>query len=1802
MRPPQHTVYDSAMECRILGPIELISDGRPLNLGGPQQRRVLAALLSDPGRVLTYARLVEVLWPDGDEPPNARRSAITYVSRLRAAVGEGVVGTTDAGYVVDSRAITVDADRFVALVEQARTVPPARAVETLDEALHLWRGPVFGDLGGEWWARPMVTRLEELRLVALADRLDALTISGWDGRAVAEAASLVDAHPLREQFVERAMRGLHALGQTADAVRVFQRYRSELADRTGLDPSTGIIELERSLIGGADIDEPDHARGRSLRGYVLHELIGEGSFGSVYRATQPGVGRDVAVKVIRAELADDRSFVRRFEAEAQLVARLEHPHVVPLYDFWREPGGAFLVFRLLRGGSADDLLARSGPLDLERATRVLDDVGSALSAAHGSHVVHRDVKPANVLFDEAGVAYLSDFGIAASTAIEPANPQRWSAGSVLYASPEQLRDGTDDARADQYALAVTMWELLTGRAPFDAIESSAILATKLTAPLPPVHEHRTDLAAAHSAVLARASAVHPNDRFADIGEFVAAWRRAMASSTVGSTGPAGIPPAAGAERRHAPTMAGADAVVRNPYVGLRAFREGDTADFHGRHALTDSLAATAAAAPFLAVVGPSGSGKSSLVLAGLIPRLRGAGCLVASMTPDTDPMTSLSEALSQIALSDQAPAVSVAALRRPDGVRAAARAISSDGELVLVIDQLEELWTLVGDDDRQAFLEALHAPIEAELLRVIATVRADFFDRPLADPVLGPLTAAHTFGVTPMSTSELHDAIAAPAEAVGVRFEPALVSRLVAETADQPGSLPLLQFALAELFDGRTGAVITNDANDELGGLAGALARHADAIVAGLGGVDTTTVRRMFARLVTPGEGSEDTRRRVPMRELVGVPQEIIAAFVDGRLITSDRDRGSREPTFEVAHEVLLRSWPQLRSWLAADRAWLRELRGLSIAAAAWEAGGRDDSDLARGARLAVVAELAADHDGALTGLERDFLDHSVDQAARHEREASERLALQVRQNRRLRRSLVGLVSVLVVALVAGSVAVVQRRRADEQQQVAVARGREAERQRSIAEQQRAAAETQQANAEAQQVIAEQQRSVAESERDRATDIQQRSDVRRLVAESALAQSTDLSLALLLAAEAHQREHTVATRGALESALVSNASLLGFLRGDQGYTSVALTPDGDELLAGGSAGRIDRWDVSTSTLVGSIQASDDTIRISLSPDGRVVAATDRAGMLTLWDADTGDAIGTPLALDAFADGDTTARPTFSADGTEVFVPTKAGAIVAVDVTAAASEGGQRTVIAGTGQKVGDVAISPDGTQMVVPVIGVDGMVELVLHDTATGSAGALIPTTLPALVVTGLHWSPDGSRIAAATGGGSASGQVFDVATGDAIGPKWTEVQGAVLAFRADGSLLSVSSSGQLQRRDATGQLLDSTALMGGGASLGLAVDVGRERAYVADTAGTVVIVDLSGAVTKLGAPFVADTIGLAVSQDGTRVATVSADLDLAIRTADGSVVAGPFRLPDDVRSPLESVSLQFAPDGAELAVATMAGRVDIIDARTGATIGSLTVPPRPNPTSRFAQGLGPLADRYVTVNSWSPDGRTIALGGLDRVLLYDAATGELLHELLGWADIVMTGGGFSPDSSLFAVASFDGTARLVRVSDGTFIDPPFAEGGFRIGGVGWFPDGRLALSNWKDSTVDIVDPLTRESAGPSSTPFGGASLQPTITPDGSTLVVGSTEGKLRLVDVPTGEPIGDALPLQGTNTVGFVVDGGNSIIGVGDPFIRFDISADSWANKACAVAARNLTQAEWKRHFPDEPYHRTCPAFADGN
>jgi serine/threonine protein kinase len=647
-----------------------------------------------------------------------------------------------------------------------------------------------------------------------------------------------------------------------------------------MEPAKRTTEIyEKILAGDLSFDVP---LAQGVRGYELGGELGQGAYGSIHRAIQPSVGREVAVKVIRRKYANDAEFIRRFEAEAQTVARLEHPFIVPLYDYWRDPDGAYLVMRYMRGGSLLSSLA-AGPWNLESTAKMLDQVAGALSVAHRQGVVHRDIKPANILLDESGNAFLSDFGIAKSLTVDM---ELTATGAILgtpdYISPEQIKNDPVGPQTDIYSLGAVLYETLTGEKPFADSTLANLVFKHLNEPIPLVSASRPDLPTQIDTVIQRATAKHPADRYADALEMSEAFHLALTGK--GIAGP-----------MYAPVLVPAGSEIVNPYKGLRPFQEADAEDFFGREALVEQLVRRMTPSKdnrvqesrFLAVVGPSGSGKSSAVKAGLIPALRegavpgSAKWFVAEMVPGTHPLEELELALWPVSV-DPPPSLVEPMERDIRGVLRTIRRVLPDEDdvhLLLVIDQFEELFTTVTDDERRTFfINSLLAAVKAPRspIRVVATLRADFYDRPLQIPHLANWIKNNTELALPLTPEELSWAIREPARRVGIGLEEGLTEAIVVDVADQPGALPMLQYTLTELFEARQNNMMTRTAYQEMGGVMGALGSRAEEIYGDLKEPEQETTRQLFLRLITLGEGAEDTRRRVLRSELQPVRSQAI--------------------------------------------------------------------------------------------------------------------------------------------------------------------------------------------------------------------------------------------------------------------------------------------------------------------------------------------------------------------------------------------------------------------------------------------------------------------------------------------------------------------------------------------------------------------------------------------------------------------------------------------------------------------------------------------------------------------------------------------------------------------------------------------------------------------------------------------------------------------------------------------------------------------------------------------------------------
>ncbi|MGB7537673.1 MAG: serine/threonine-protein kinase [Anaerolineales bacterium] len=258
--------------------------------------------------------------------------------------------------------------------------------------------------------------------------------------------------------------------------------------------------------------------------YEIRREIGRGGMATVYLAFDPNFGREVAIKILPHELMHDPAFRTRFHREARTIATLEHPAIVPVYDFGEEDGQPFLVMRYLSGGS---LVARirAGPLPAEEAARILARIGSALDAAHAKGVVHRDLKPANILFDQYGEAYLGDFGIAQLSGGGSTLTGSMILGTPAYMSPEQISgEKKVDGRSDIYALGIVVFEMLTGQTPFQADSPIKMMMMHVSTPPPPISETDAKLPPGSAAVLERALAKEPDERYQKAAEFSRAFQ------------------------------------------------------------------------------------------------------------------------------------------------------------------------------------------------------------------------------------------------------------------------------------------------------------------------------------------------------------------------------------------------------------------------------------------------------------------------------------------------------------------------------------------------------------------------------------------------------------------------------------------------------------------------------------------------------------------------------------------------------------------------------------------------------------------------------------------------------------------------------------------------------------------------------------------------------------------------------------------------------------------------------------------------------------------------------------------------------------------------------------------------------------------------------------------------------------------------------------------------------------------------------------------------------------------------------
>src|SRR5271167_847186 len=477
-----------------------------------------------------------------------------------------------------------------------------------------------------------------------------------------------------------------------------------------------------------------------------------------------------------------------------------------------------------------------------------------------------------------------------------------------------------------------------------------------------------------------------------------------------------------------------------PYRGLRVFDVDDAPFFFGREALVQWLLNELRPAVegqqvnrFLAIVGSSGSGKSSVARAGLVAAIKRDDISISSRwpvaicRPGSDPLESLAVALSSaVNVGQGAPALAelIAEFRKNEKTlhliaRQSLPENAPAKRLVVVVDQFEEVFTLCRKEElREALIRNLlyAAKVAQGQTLVILTMRADFYGKCAANAELAASFSDHHVLVGPMTEDELCRAIERPTQLVGCELEAGLVDLLLQDVRHQPGALPLLEHALLELWNKREGRRLTVKAYQEIGKLEGALQRRADATLEAFSRSEQELCRRTFLRLTQPGEGTEDTKRRASMQELLSLSgdskaeEEIVQKLASASLLITEGDIAHMDAFVEVAHEALIHNWPRLRQWLDEDRAGLRLHHRISEVAQEWQRSNKEEGILYRGARLTQAQEWREQNEAELNLIEREFLDASI----------AERQKLE-RQQRQGQRLLVGSAVLFAVLFIAAT-------------------------------------------------------------------------------------------------------------------------------------------------------------------------------------------------------------------------------------------------------------------------------------------------------------------------------------------------------------------------------------------------------------------------------------------------------------------------------------------------------------------------------------------------------------------------------------------------------------------------------------------------------------------------------------------------------------------------------------------------------------------------------------------------------------
>jgi WD40 repeat protein/DNA-binding SARP family transcriptional activator len=1097
-----------------------------------------------------------------------------------------------------------------------------------------------------------------------------------------------------------------------------------------------------------------------------------------------------------------------------------------------------------------------------------------------------------------------------------------------------------------------------------------------------------------------------------------------------------------------------------PYLGLVPYDVGDADGFFGRDADVSECLRRLAEAGVLAVVGPSGSGKSSVVRAGIAAALRRDGRQVVVVTPGARPTD---------------------ALTVPG---------SRQGS-VLVVDQCEEAVTLCTDAaEREAFFAALAD--HAERAPLVVALRADRLGGLSAHPGVARIVERGLFLLQAMGEGDLRAAIEGPARQAGLRLEPGLVDLLVREVEGEPGALPLLSHALRQTWQRREGRTLTVAGYQASGGIRGAVAQSAEQLYEGASAEQRPMLRDLLLRLVAPSPDGEPVRSRVPRRVVAADPEHerIVEQLVSARLVTSDQD------VVELAHEALARAWPRLRGWLDDDVEGQRIWRHVSAAAESWDAMGRPASELYRGVRLDQAVEWRDRATPDLNALERTFLDASRTERDRERQREADQITRTTRANRRLRAQLVALGIALVVALVIGVVAVRQRDTATRERRIATAR-------------ELAAAATANLDVDPERSVL---LGLAAVDRSRSGDGSALPEATQALHDAVTASRATLHVPGVGGAVAWSPDGARFAAADPDGAVVVHDAATGepeqtIAAHDERVNGIAFSPDGALLGTTAEDGDAKVWDLETGDVLHSLQSplGRDSLAPSFSPDGSLFAASWwNEGLIRIVDVATGQVVREIRAPGAGSRPRSTA---FDPSGTRIVVALEDGSTVVVDVR--------------TGEVVVDLEVaasasaawSPDGSS--IATANGDGSARI--FDARTGRQRLALHGHRAR--VNDVDWSPDSRRIVTASDDGSAT--VWDV---DGVGGRELftlsaqDTRAGVVraAFSPDGGRVVTGDVEnrstivwQVSRRG-TAELANLPAVMFG-ATFAAHTPDGRYL-LVGNAAGGLTVWDAESftSVRTLGPPAApaGDPLPNGDFLDApTATGTSVHALDVS---PDGRTVAAAVLEPSETRIPDSSLRIWDVETGEE--AVRVRNRRGIVDDIAWSPDGNLLAISTADVTVDAAGNFASTQQRLTVVDR---SGREVAAlpdeeKGVQILSLAFTRDGERLIGARSFSAVF-------DDADFGQVAVWDWRAeRLERTIDTGGAEAVLSpDEDLLVSTPSDFLTGSQVAEVWDWDTGEHLRTLAGNS---------GSVTRATFSPDGSRLATSSKDGTVRIWDPRTGE------------------------------------------------------------------------------